>query len=290
MRGFVQSTVMQALAEYLEENPKPARTIASKAGQAAKARAAARKARELTRRKGLLESSTLPGKLADCSIRDAALTEIFLVEGDSAGGSAKQARDRSFQAILPLKGKILNVEKAGINRALNSEEIQALITALGTSIAEEFDITAARYHTAIIMTDADVDGAHIRCLILTFFYRYMREMIEQGYVYIAQPPLYKLTVGKKHEYAYNDRQLQQAIARHPENTKYSIQRYKGLGEMNPEQLWDTTMDPSTRTLLQVTVDDALMAEKSFQDLMGDQVEPRKEFIQRHAKDVRFLDI
>lgn len=290
MRGFVQSTVMQALAEYLEENPKPARTIASKAGQAAKARAAARKARELTRRKGLLESSTLPGKLADCSIRDAALTEIFLVEGDSAGGSAKQARDRSFQAILPLKGKILNVEKAGINRALNSEEIQAMITALGTSIAEEFDITAARYHKTIIMTDADVDGAHIRCLILTFFYRYMREMIEQGYVYIAQPPLYKITVGKKHEYAYNDKQLQTALARLPENTKYAIQRYKGLGEMNPEQLWDTTMDPARRILLQVTVDDALMAEKSFQDLMGDQVEPRKEFIQRHAKDVRFLDI
>jgi len=290
MRGFVQSTVMQSLAEYFEEHPKPARTIVTKAGQAAKARAAARKARELTRRKGLLESSTLPGKLADCSIKEAELAEIFLVEGDSAGGSAKQARDRSFQAILPLKGKILNVEKAGINKALNSEEIQAIITALGTSIAEEFDIEAARYHKAIIMTDADVDGAHIRCLILTFFYRYMREMIEQGYVYIAQPPLYKISVGKKHEYAYSDRQLQQALERLPENTKYQIQRYKGLGEMNPEQLWETTMDPGSRTLLQVTVDDALMAEKSFQDLMGDQVEPRKEFIQRHAKDVRFLDI
>ncbi len=184
----------------------------------------------------------------------------------------------------------MNVEKAGINRALNSDEIQAMITALGTSIAEEFDITAARYHKAIIMTDADVDGAHIRCLILTFFYRYMREMIEQGYVYIAQPPLYKLAHGKKQEYCYNDKQLQQAIVKLPENAKYSIQRYKGLGEMNPEQLWVTTMDPDRRTLLQVTVDDALMAEKSFQDLMGDQVEPRKEFIQRHAKDVRFLDI
>ncbi len=290
MRGFVQSTVMQALAEYLEEHPKPARSIVGKSTQAAKARAAARKARELTRRKGLLESSTLPGKLADCSIREPELTEIFLVEGDSAGGSAKQARDRSFQAILPLKGKILNVEKAGINRALNSDEIQAMITALGTSIAEEFDLTQARYHKAIIMTDADVDGAHIRCLILTFFYRYMREMIEAGYVYIAQPPLYKVARGKKHEYAYTDRQLQQVLAQMPEGSKPTIQRYKGLGEMNPEQLWDTTMDPGTRTLLQVTVDDALGAEKSFVDLMGDNVEPRKEFIQRHARDVRFLDI
>ncbi|MDP2183394.1 MAG: DNA topoisomerase (ATP-hydrolyzing) subunit B [Actinomycetota bacterium] len=290
LRGFVQATMTQALSEYLEEHPKPARAIIGKASQAAKARAAARKARELTRRKGLLESSTLPGKLADCSIREPELTEIFLVEGDSAGGSAKQARDRSFQAILPLKGKILNVEKAGINRALASDEIQAMITALGTSIAEEFDLEQARYHKAIIMTDADVDGAHIRCLILTFFYRYMREMIEAGYVYIAQPPLYKISVGKKHEYAYNDRQLQQTLARLPEDKKYGIQRYKGLGEMNPEQLWDTTMDPSRRTLMQVTVDDALAAEKSFADLMGDNVEPRKEFIQRHAKDVRFLDI
>ncbi len=290
MRGLVQSSVMQALAEYLEEHPKPARSILSKATQAAKARAAARKARELTRRKGLLESTTLPGKLADCSIKDAELAEIYLVEGDSAGGSAKQARDRSFQAILPLKGKILNVEKAGINRALGSEEIQAMITALGTSIAEEFDLSQARYHKAIIMTDADVDGAHIRCLILTFFYRYMREMIEAGYVYIAQPPLFKVSTGRKHEYAYSDRQLQQILAGHPEGAKHNIQRYKGLGEMNPDQLWDTTMNPETRTLLQVTLDDALAAEKSFVDLMGDQVEPRREFIQRHAKDVRFLDI
>jgi len=262
----------------------------TKSAQAAKARAAARKARELTRRKGLLESSTLPGKLADCSIRDAAFAEIYLVEGDSAGGSAKQARDRSFQAILPLRGKILNVERAGLTRALSSEEIQAMITAMGTNIGEEFDITSARYHKAIIMTDADVDGAHIRCLILTFFYRFMPQMIENGYIYIAQPPLYKIAVGKKQEYAYNDVQLQRALGKLAEGTKYSIQRYKGLGEMNPQQLWDTTMDPSTRTLLQVTVDDALAAEKAFTDLMGDQVEPRKEFIQRHAKDVRFLDI
>ncbi len=290
MRGLVQQVVTQGLSEYLEEHPKPARTIVTKSAQAAKARAAARKARELTRRKGLLESSTLPGKLADCSIREAALTEIYLVEGDSAGGSAKQARDRSFQAILPLRGKILNVERAGLNRALSSEEIQAMITAFGTNIGEEFDINAARYHKAIIMTDADVDGAHIRCLILTFFYRFMPQMIEQGYIYIAQPPLYKISMGKKHEYAYSDAQLQQSLARLPEGTKYNIQRYKGLGEMNPEQLWETTMDPGKRTLLQVTIDDALAAEKSFSELMGDQVEPRKEFIQRHAKDVRFLDI
>ncbi len=290
MRSFVQSAVTQSLAEYLEEHPKPARAIVLKSAQASKARAAARKARELTRRKGLLESSTLPGKLADCSVKEAALTEIFLVEGDSAGGSAKQARDRSFQAILPLRGKILNVEKAGINRALGSEEIQAMITALGTSVAEEFDLEQARYHKAIIMTDADVDGSHIRCLILTFFYRYMREMIEAGYIYIAQPPLYKISVGKKHEYAYNDKQLQQALAKLPENAKYTLQRYKGLGEMNPEQLWETTMDPERRTLLQVTLDDALAAEEAFVDLMGDQVDPRREFIQRHAKNVRFLDI
>jgi DNA gyrase subunit B len=261
-----------------------------KAVQAAKARAAARKARELTRRKGLLESSSLPGKLADCSVQDAAFAEIFLVEGDSAGGSAKQARDRSFQAILPLRGKILNVERAGLNRALSSEEIQAMITAIGANVAEEFDIEQVRYHRAIIMTDADVDGAHIRCLILTFFYRFMREMIEAGYIYIAQPPLYKVAYGRKSEYAYSERQLEQVLARLAEGTKHSITRYKGLGEMNAEQLWETTMDPERRTLMQVTIDDALAAEKTFVELMGDQVEPRKEFIQRHAKDVRFLDI
>jgi DNA gyrase subunit B len=289
-RGFVQGVVTQGLAEYLEEHPKPARAIVGKSAQAAKARAAARKARELTRRKGLLESSTLPGKLADCSIKDAAFSEIYLVEGDSAGGSAKQARDRSFQAILPLRGKILNVERAGLNRALASEEIQAMIAAFGTSVAEEFDLSAARYHKAIIMTDADVDGAHIRCLILTFFYRYMREMIEAGYIYIAQPPLFKISHGKTVKYAYSDAQLQSELAALPETTKYTIQRYKGLGEMNPEQLWDTTMDPARRTLLQVNLDDALAAEEAFSNLMGDQVEPRKEFIQRHARDVRFLDI
>lgn len=290
MRALVQKVVTEGLATYLEEHPKPARTIVTKATQAARARDAARKARELTRRKGLLEGSTLPGKLADCSIKDASLCEIYFVEGDSAGGSAKQARDRSFQAILPLRGKILNVERAGQTRSLGSEEIQAMITAMGCGIGEEIDIEKARYHKAIIMTDADVDGAHIRCLILTFFYRFMRDMIEAGYVYIAQPPLYKLSVGRKSDYAYSDNQLQQMIARIPEGSKYNIQRYKGLGEMNPEQLWDTTMDPAKRTLMQVTIDDAILAEETFVDLMGDQVEPRKEFIQKHAKDVRFLDI
>jgi DNA gyrase subunit B len=290
MRSFVQSAITTGLAEFLEEHPKAARAIITKSTQAAKARMAARKARELTRRKGLLDSSTLPGKLADCSIREAALTEIYLVEGDSAGGSAKQARDRSFQAILPLRGKILNVEKAGITRALSSLEIQAMITAFGTGVSEEFNLDNARYHKIIIMTDADVDGAHIRCLLLTFFYRFMRPMIDAGYVYIAQPPLYKITYGKKHDYAYTDRQLQQFLAALPETTKYNLQRYKGLGEMNPEQLWETTMDPANRTLLQVSLDDALAAEEAIVDLMGDQVEPRKRFIQRYAKSVRFLDV
>ncbi len=289
VRGFVLSAMMKELSEYFEEHPRPARAIINKAVQASKARMAARKARELTRRKGLLESSTLPGKLADCSLTDAAFCEVFLVEGDSAGGSAKQARDRSFQAILPLKGKILNVEKSGINKALTSNEIQAMITALGTGIAEEFDIEAARYHKAIIMTDADVDGAHIRCLILTFFYRYMREIIESGYLYIAQPPLYKVTFGRKSHYAFSDKELQEILEARGD-AKHSIQRYKGLGEMNPDQLWDTTMNPDTRKLMQVTLNDALEAEEAFSDLMGSQVEPRKEFIQRRAKDVRFLDI
>lgn len=290
MRGFVQSIVTQGLAEFLEENPRQARLIVQKASQASKARAAARKARELTRRKGLLEGTSLPGKLADCSLKDASLCEIYLVEGDSAGGSAKMARDRSFQAILPLRGKILNVERAGLNKSLSSQEIQAMITAMGTGIGEEFNLEGARYHKAIIMTDADVDGAHIRCLILTFFYRFMPQAIEAGYIYIAQPPLYKISVGRKHEYAYSDDELQEELSKLTPGTKYNIQRYKGLGEMNPEQLWETTMDPAARTLLQVTIDDALAAEKAVSDLMGDQVEPRKDFIQTHAKDVRFLDI
>lgn len=289
IRGLVQQVVTKGLAEFLEENPRPAKAIVAKSAQAAKARAAARKARELTRRKGLLESTSLPGKLADCSIKDAALCEMYLVEGDSAGGSAKMARDRSFQAILPLRGKILNVERASLSRALGNEEIQAMITAMGTSIGDEFNLEAARYHKIVIMTDADVDGAHIRCLILTFYFRFMPQLIDAGYIYIAQPPLFKLSVGRKHSYIYNDADLQKEIAALPQGQKYSIQRYKGLGEMNPEQLWDTTMDPEKRTLLQVTMSDAIIANQVFEDLMGDQVEPRKEFIQTHAKDVRFLD-
>ena len=290
MRGLVQQIVTQGLAEYLEEHPRPAKLIVGKASQAARARAAARKAREASRKNALLGAGSLPGKLADCSLTDPSLCEVYFVEGDSAGGSAKQARDRSFQAILPLRGKILNVERAGPSKALSSQEIQAMVTAMGTGIGEEFDIEGARYHRAIIMTDADVDGAHIRCLILTFFYRFMPEMILNGYIYIAQPPLYKLSVGKKSEYAYSDAQLQEAIGKLDKDAKYRIQRYKGLGEMNPEQLWETTMDPNRRTLLQVTMEEAAVAEEVFSDLMGDQVEPRKEFIQRHAKDVRFLDI
>ncbi len=291
MRTFVQAAVSQGLTEFLEEHPNPAKAIISKATQAAKARNAARKARDLTRRKSLLESSTLPGKLADCSLRDASLTELYIVEGDSAGGSAKQARERSFQAILPLRGKILNVEKSGLHKALSSETISSLITAIGTGIGEEeFDIEKARYHKIIIMTDADVDGAHIRCLLLTFFYNYMCDLIHNGYLYIAQPPLYRLAVGKKHTYIYNDDDLRTEVEKLPEGTKYTVQRYKGLGEMDPEQLWETTMAPENRTLLQVTIDDAGAAARAVSDLMGNQVEPRKEFIQKYAKQVRNLDI
>ena len=290
MRGFVQQIVAAGLGDFLEENPGPARKIINKAASAAKAREAARNAREMSRRDNMLGSSTLPGKLADCALQEAALTEIYFVEGDSAGGSAKQARDRSFQAILPLRGKILNVERAGQARAYSSKELQAMITAMGTGVGDDFDIEKVRYHRAIIMTDADVDGAHIRILILTFFYRYMREMIEAGYVYIAQPPLYKFSMGRKSEYLYSDAELEAKIAETPEGTKYNIQRYKGLGEMNPDQLWETTMDPKRRTLLQVSIEEAAQAEQIVSDLMGDQVEPRKEFIQKYAKDVRFLDI
>jgi DNA gyrase subunit B len=289
MRGFVEYVVGTKLAEFLEEHPKEARDIINKTISAARARSAARKARELTRRKGLLESTSLPGKLADCSSNDPALSEIYIVEGDSAGGSAKQARDRNFQAILPLKGKILNVEKARINRILNSEEIQALITALGTGIAEEFDIGRARYHKAIIMTDADVDGAHIRALILTFFYRYMQPMIEAGYIYIAQPPLYKVSQNNSSYYAYSDKEMEELLERVGRRGA-TVQRYKGLGEMNPEQLWETTMNPQARTLMRVDLEDAILADEIFTTLMGDKVEPRREFIQRHAKDTRFLDI
>ncbi len=289
VKGYVETILNNGLAEFLEENPGEAKNIITKIISASKAREAARHARELTRRKGLLESLSLPGKLADCSSKDPARSELYLVEGDSAGGSAKQARDREFQAILPLKGKILNVEKARLNKVLASNEIQAIISALGTGIGEEFEIGKARYHRLIIMTDADVDGAHIRTLILTFFFRYMQEMIEAGYVYIAQPPLYKLMVNRSNFYAYSDRELEELNGRFDKD-KVSIQRYKGLGEMNAEQLWETTMDPEARTLLKVNLEDALVADEIFTTLMGDDVESRRLFIQKYAKEVRFLDI
>lgn len=288
VRGIVESIFGDKLAEFLIENPTIAKRILEKSLQAARAREAARKARELTRRKSALESTSLPGKLADCSSRDASISELFIVEGDSAGGSAKQGRDRHFQAILPLRGKILNVEKARLDRILSNAEIRAIITALGTGIGEDFDITKARYHKVVIMTDADVDGAHIRTLLLTFFYRYMKQIIEHGYVYIAQPPLYKIEKNKIVRYAYNDAERDQILQELGERS--TVQRYKGLGEMNPEQLWETTMDPESRTLLQVSIDDALKADEIFDTLMGDAVEPRREFIQEHAKFVRNLDI
>lgn len=292
IRGLVQTAVTQGLAEYLEENPAPAKRIINKASQALKAREAARKAREMTRRKGVLDSFALPGKLADCSSRNPADSEIFIVEGDSAGGSAKQARDRKYQAIMPLRGKILNVERAGLHRSLSSDTISSLITAIGTNIGEDFNADQARYHRIIIMTDADVDGAHIRCLLLTFFYRYMPELIQRGYIYIAQPPLYGLKKkgGKKLEYIFNDDALTARLEELGDKDGISLQRYKGLGEMDPEQLWETTMEPDSRTLLQVSIDDAAEAERVVSELMGDQVEPRKDFIQKHALDVRFLDI
>jgi len=291
VRGIVESLFAEKFAEFLEENPSLARRILEKSMQAARAREAARKARELTRRKNALEVSSLPGKLADCTSRDASVCELYIVEGDSAGGSAKQGRDRMFQAILPLRGKILNVEKARLDRILGNEEIRAIITALGTGIGDDFDIEKARYHKIIIMTDADVDGAHIRTLLLTFFYRYMRKIIESGYVYIAQPPLYKIEKNKVVRYAYSDQERDAILAELGEGGgKPTIQRYKGLGEMNPEQLWETTMDPESRTLLQVTIEDAVEADLVFDTLMGDAVEPRREFIQQYAKFVTNLDI
>ncbi|MEG2200594.1 MAG: DNA topoisomerase (ATP-hydrolyzing) subunit B [Raoultibacter sp.] len=294
IRPLVQNAVTQGLAEYLEENPTPAKKIIAKATQALKAREAARKAREMTRRKGVLDSFALPGKLADCSSKVAADSEIFIVEGDSAGGSAKQARDRKIQAILPLRGKILNVERAGLHRSISSDTISSLITAIGTNIGEDFNADDARYHRIIIMTDADVDGAHIRCLLLTFFYRYMPELIERGYIYIAQPPLFGLKKKntkstKIEQYIFNEEALKEVLAALPDPDKFDLQRYKGLGEMDPQQLWETTMEPDTRSLLQVGIEDAIEAERVVSELMGDQVEPRKDFITKHAKDVRFLD-
>lgn len=290
IRGLVSSAVTHGLGEFLEENPTPAGRIVSKASQALKAREAARKAREMTRRKNVLDSFSLPGKLADCASKNAEESEMFIVEGDSAGGSAKQARDRKYQAILPLRGKILNIERVGQDRALSSDTISSLITAIGTGFGEDFDADKARYHRIIIMTDADVDGAHIRILLLTFFYRYMPELINRGYVYIAQPPLYGVKQGKKIKYLFDDAALAEEMKNYPEEKKPTVQRYKGLGEMDPEQLWETTMEPSQRMMLQVSIEDAAEAERSVSELMGDQVEPRKEFIQKHARDVRFLDI
>ncbi|GIO39262.1 DNA gyrase subunit B [Paenibacillus antibioticophila] len=290
VRGVVESLFAEKLQEFMEENPAVSRRVLEKALQASRAREAARKARELTRRKSALEVSALPGKLADCSSKDASISELYIVEGDSAGGSAKQGRDRHFQAILPLRGKILNVEKARLDRILGNAEIRAIITALGTGIGEEFDISKARYHKVIIMTDADVDGAHIRTLLLTFFFRYMRKIIEAGYVYIAQPPLFKVERNKVVRYAGSEKERDEIIAEFGENAKFNVQRYKGLGEMNPDQLWETTMDPESRTMQQVSISDAIQADAIFDTLMGDNVEPRRDFINEHARNVRNLDI
>ena len=288
VKGIVESAVGEKLFEYLDENPKVAQACIGKAILAAQAREAARKARELTRRKGLLDVGNLPGKLADCTEKDPAKCEIFLVEGDSAGGSAKQARDRSFQAILPLRGKILNVEKARLDKMLKNAEIRTIITALGTGIETEFDISKARYHRVCIMTDGDVDGAHIRTLLLTFFFRYMKPMIEHGYIYIAQPPLYRVKKGKTEKYVYSDRELSETVQDMGDGV--DIQRYKGLGEMNPDQLRVTTMDLKSRIMKHVMIEDAVEADELFSILMGDAVEPRRIFIHDHAKEVEFLDV
>ncbi|MBX6362598.1 MAG: DNA topoisomerase (ATP-hydrolyzing) subunit B [Gemmatimonadetes bacterium] len=297
VRGAVESVVNEKLSIYLDEHPAVARVVIEKAINAARARIAARKARELVRRKNALEGSVLPGKLADCSINDPALCELYLVEGDSAGGSAKQGRDRAFQAILPLRGKILNVERARMDKILSNEEIRTIIAAIGTGIGEdEFNAKNARYGKIIIMTDADVDGAHIRTLLLTFFYRHMKELIEQGMIYIAQPPLYRVAKGKEEYYAYSDQERDQLIQRVAGNGKgdgkanINVQRYKGLGEMNPDQLWRTTMDPETRTILRVTMESAVEADQIFQTLMGDEVDPRRRFIEEWAPKVRNLDV
>ena len=290
IKGIVDSVVTEGLSEFFEENPNVAKSIVKKCISASRAREAARKAKELTRRKSALEVSALPGKLADCSMKDPSLCEIYIVEGDSAGGSAKQGRDRRFQAIMPIRGKILNVEKARLDRILANEEIRAMITAFGTGVGEEFDISKLRYGKVVIMTDADVDGAHIRTLLLTFFFRYMRPLIENGNVMVAQPPLFQIKKGKKETYAYSEEELQQILAESDNKGNVNIQRYKGLGEMNSEQLWDTTMNPETRTMLKVTMEDAILADQIFTMLMGDQVEPRKDFIVENAKYALDIDI
>ena len=292
VEGAVKSVVNEMLGAYLEEHPRVANIVIEKAVSAARAREAARKARDLTRKKSALDIGNLPGKLADCSLSDPALCEIYLVEGDSAGGSAKQGRNRAFQAILPLRGKILNVERARIDKILGNEEIRTIVTAIGAGIKEEFTVENVRYHKVILMTDADVDGAHIRTLLLTFFYRQMPELIEAGYIYIAQPPLYRVAKGKEEYYAYDEKERDDYAARlgNGDGSKANIQRYKGLGEMNPSQLWATTMDPETRTILKVTLEDAVLADQTFQTLMGDEVEPRRLFIEQNAKFVSNLDI
>ncbi|MPW25327.1 DNA topoisomerase (ATP-hydrolyzing) subunit B [Alkalibaculum sp. M08DMB] len=290
IKGIVETITNDTVSAFLEENPSVSKIIVEKGLTAARARQAAKKARELTRRKSVLDSTALPGKLADCREKDPALSEIYIVEGDSAGGSAKQGRDSKTQAILPLRGKILNVEKARLDRILNTDTIRSMITAFGTNISEEFNLESARYHKVVIMTDADVDGAHIRTLLLTFFFRYMRGLIDAGYVYIAQPPLYKVQKGKRIEYCYSDKELNEIMEDMGKDNTINLQRYKGLGEMNPEQLWETTMDPNTRTLLKVTIDDAIKADEIFNILMGDKVQPRKEFIEKNAKKVKNLDI
>ncbi|MBU4032303.1 MAG: DNA gyrase subunit B, partial [Candidatus Thermoplasmatota archaeon] len=288
IKGIVETLVNEKLAEFLEENPKVAETCIQKSILAAHAREAARKARELTRRKGFLEGGGLPGKLADCSEKDPAKSELYIVEGDSAGGSAKQGRNREFQAILPLRGKILNVEKARLDKILRNNEIRTMITAFGTNIGEEFNIAKVRYHKIVIMTDADIDGAHIRTLLLTFLYRYMKPLIEAGYIYIAQPPLFRVFKGKQEHWVFTDHEKNTLIKELGDG--WGVQRYKGLGEMNDHQLWDTTMDPANRILLQVTIEDALAADELFTILMGDEVEPRRNFITAHAKDVINLDV
>lgn len=288
IRGIVEGAVYENVEDYLNENPAIAKKVLEKAISARRAREAAKKARELTRRKNALESSTLPGKLADCSNRNPAESELFIVEGDSAGGSAKQGRDRNYQAILPLKGKILNVQKSRLDRVLANEEIKALITAIGTGIDEDFNIKKARYHRIFIMTDADVDGSHIRVLLLTFFYRYMRPLIEEGYIYIAQPPLYGLKRGEEIHYFHDEETMNQFLRE--SKKKLTVQRYKGLGEMDAEQLWETTMNPENRMILQVNIEDAIRADEIFSDLMGEAVEPRREFIQKNARYVTNLDI
>ncbi|MEH2348322.1 MAG: DNA topoisomerase (ATP-hydrolyzing) subunit B [Nostoc sp.] len=291
VRGIVDSLVGEVLTEYLEFHPAIADSILDKAIQAFKAAEAARHARELVRRKSVLESSPLPGKLADCSSRDPSESEIFIVEGDSAGGSAKQGRDRRTQAILPLRGKILNIEKTDDAKIYKNNEVQSLITALGLGVkGDEFDSTQLRYHRIVIMTDADVDGAHIRTLLLTFFYRYQRALIEQGFIYIACPPLFKVERGRNHEYCYSDREKNQAIAKFPANANYTIQRFKGLGEMMPQQLWDTTMNPESRKMKQVEIEDAAEADRIFTILMGDRVAPRREFIETYGSKLNFTDL